>query len=261
MILVALIWAVKRQIGTSGKFNEDDLLKKHGLDSDSLQGTLERAREIRAQRELLALDFIDETRDLRTQKARPVIAMTAMYLPRIIEDFPEFNFEETKERAEMVITSYLRAINLNDVSLLKYGSKQLEEILQARIDMNLDEGRDEKFDFVKINRTEISKYIKSSGRYIITMQSSVECLHYILKDSIVIYGSKKQKYQTRFEMTLVYIQDADLVENDSEKAWGLTCPNCGAPVKTLGRKICEYCNCNLIEYNLKTFSFISVEEK
>lgn len=238
VFIIAIIYAIKAE-----KQKEQDLLHKHGLDAENLQESLE------------------EVRHIRTQNARPVIALTSMYLPRIIEDFPEFNFEETKERAEIVLTSYLRAINLNDLSLLRYGSKQIEEALKARIDMNLDEGRDEKFDFVKINRTEISKYIKSAGRYVITMQSSVECLHYVLKDGDVVSGDKEQKFQTRFEMTLVYIQDADLVESDEEKALGLTCPNCGAPIKAVGRKFCEYCNCTIVEYNLKTFSFISIEEK
>ena len=38
----------------------------------------------------------------------------------------------------------------------------------------------------------------------------------------------------------VYIQNVDMVANGSE-GLGLNCPNCGAPIKSLGQKFCEYC--------------------
>ncbi len=59
---------------------------------------------------------------------------------------------------------------------------------------------------------------------------------------------------------MVYIQNRDMVESDSDRALGYNCPNCGAPVKSLKQKICEYCGCGIQEYNIKVWEFNSVRE-
>lgn len=245
LILLIIILTIKAVTDhhRDEKKRESDLLAKHGLDPDSMKNTL------------------DTVQQMRVQNARPVMAMTTMYLPRIIEDFPDFNFEEMRERAEVVLVSYLRAIDQNDISLFKYGSKQLEDVLRSKIEMNIDAGCEENYDLIKVNRTEIAKYLKSAGRYVIVMQSSIECLHYILKEGELIDGSRDQKYQTRFEMELAYVQDAKIVDEHGDKTMAVNCPNCGAPVRSIANKFCEYCGSSLIDLNLKKFSFISITEK
>jgi hypothetical protein len=59
---------------------------------------------------------------------------------------------------------------------------------------------------------------------------------------------------------MVYIQDRDKVESDYDKAMGYNCPNCGAPVKSLKYKTCEYCGTGLQEYNIKVWTFAAVRE-
>lgn len=241
-----LIFAVFLAVYEGKKVKEkraDMLMKKYGLDAESMQHTL------------------DTVQAMRTVNAKPVVNMTAMYLPRIIEDFPDFNFEETRKRAEIVLTSYLRAIDQNDLSLFKYGSDELTDTLRSKIEMHVHDGYEENFDLIKINKTEISKYLKTAGRHTIYIQSSVECVHYMLKDGEVVDGSRDQKYQTRYEMELVYVQDADMVSKDSDRVLEIKCPNCGAPVKNIGHKKCDYCGVSLMDYNIKTFNFISITEK
>lgn len=225
------------------KEREAQLLSKHGLDPENMRSTVELVNQ------------------MRVNNARPVMAMTSMYLPRIVEEFPDFNFEEIRERSEVMLTSYLRAIDQNNPSLFKYGSKELEQTLRSKIEMNIDAGLEENYDLIKINRTEIAKYLNTTGRQTIYLQSSVECVHYTLKDGVVVSGNRDQKYQTRFEIELVYVQDAALVDNDNERVLGVNCPNCSAPVTKLGHKYCEYCGSRLIDYNAKTFSFVSIAEK
>lgn len=51
------------------------------------------------------------------------------------------------------------------------------------------------------------------------------------------------------------------MENDLDHGLGLNCPNCGAPISTLGHKHCEYCGSPVIEYNINVWTFSNVEEK
>ena len=96
----------------------------------------------------------------------------------------------------------------------------------------------------------------------VTFQSSLECFHYTtdLGDNSVKDGSKEYKYQTRYNVDLIYIQDRNKVENELDHALGINCPNCGAPLSTLGAKVCEYCGTPVVTVNLYAWTFNNVEE-
>ena len=192
---------------------------------------------------------------------KSVAAMTRLMLPRITADFPDFQYDEMKERAENVLVGYLCAINGRNSSLLPESGSELKEQLQYYLQMLDSQSKKEHFEQIKIHRTEISQYRKSDGRCIITFQSAVECLHYITDaNGQVIQGDKTYKYQTRYNIDLIYVQDRDLVENERERALGMNCPNCGAPLTTLGAKVCEYCGTPVLEINIHAWTFSNVEE-
>jgi endogenous inhibitor of DNA gyrase (YacG/DUF329 family) len=44
-------------------------------------------------------------------------------------------------------------------------------------------------------------------------------------------------------------------------AMGVNCPNCGAPVKNLGQKFCEYCGTGITEVNIRSWKFDSIREQ
>ena len=55
--------------------------------------------------------------------------------------------------------------------------------------------------------------------------------------------------------------DRDIVEeNGMDASMAINCPNCGAPLKMLGAKKCEYCGSPVLEFNIKVWNFDSVEE-
>lgn len=192
---------------------------------------------------------------------KSVSAITSLALPNIIADFPDFQYDEMKVRAENVLTGYLRAITEKDTGLLKDCNYELKEKLTNHLQMLDSQGQRERFDQIKIHRTEISNYTKRDGRCIITFQSSLQCYHSVTDDSNrVIKGSKEARYQTRFNTDLIYIQDRDLVENDADKALAMNCPNCGAPLETLGAKVCQYCDSPVLEFNIHAWTFADVEE-
>jgi len=47
--------------------------------------------------------------------------------------------------------------------------------------------------------------------------------------------------QARYNLTILYIQDISSLPSSLTTAVGVTCPNCGAPVKGLGNRQCEFC--------------------
>lgn len=194
---------------------------------------------------------------------KSVSAMTSLLLPKIVSDFPDFEYNEMKDRTENVLISYLRAVDGCNPSLLQDGNTELRNQLENHIQMLTAQNVREHFDQIRIHRTEISSYRKSEGRCIITFQSALECYHYITDtadSSSIQEGSREYKYQTKYNIDLIYIQDRNLVENELDNALGVNCPNCGAPLSSLGAKFCEYCGTPVIEINIHAWSFSNVEE-
>lgn len=194
---------------------------------------------------------------------KSVSAMTSLLLPKIVMDFPDFQYNEMKDRTENVLTSYLRAVDENNASLLKDGNSELKNQLENQIQMLSAQDMQEHFEQIRIHRTEISSYRKSEGRCIITFQSALECFHYTTSTadhSTVLDGSREYKYQTKYNTDLIYIQDRNLVENELDHALGINCPNCGAPLSSLGAKKCDYCGTPMIEINIHAWSFSNIDE-
>ena len=191
---------------------------------------------------------------------KSVSGMTNLLLPKIVSDFPDFEYDEMKERAENTLTQYLRAVTQKNTAVLTDGNTELKQQLENHIQMLSIKGLWEHFDQIKIHRTEIHQYKKADGRCIITFQSALECFHYITDTSSVIEGSKEYKYQTKYNTDLIYIQDRNLLENELDHALGINCPNCGAPLSSLGAKKCEYCGTPVIEINIHAWSFSDIKE-
>lgn len=192
---------------------------------------------------------------------KSVSAMTSLLLPKIVSDFPDFQYDEMKERANNVLTGYLQAVTAANAALMKDGNTELKQQLADHIQMRSTQDTREHFDAVRIHRTEINQYRKTGGRCIITFQSSLECIHYITDaDQQIIDGTKSYKYQTKYNTDLIYIQDRSLIENELDNALGVNCPNCGAPLSSLGAKVCEYCGTPVIEINIHAWSFSNIEE-
>lgn len=193
---------------------------------------------------------------------KSVSGMTRLLLPKLAADFPDFHYDEMKERAENVLTGYLNAITNNKAALLTDGNEELKQQLEYRIQQCAARGVQEHFDQIKIHQTELHQYRRTDGRCIVTFQSALECYHYITdrSTSAVTEGSKQYKYQTKFNIDLIYIQDRNLVKNELDNALGVNCPNCGAPISSLGAKVCEYCGSPVVEINIHAWSFSNIEE-
>ena len=192
---------------------------------------------------------------------KSVSAMTSLYLPKIKRDFPEFQYDEMKVRAENALTSYLMAIDGMNVGLLKEDGQELRDKLEMRINMLKGSGRREHFKNIKLHRTEISNYQKRNGRCIITFQSSVQYNHRLeTEEGVLVEGCKDCLKQSRYNTDVIYIQDRSLVEDESDFSLGLNCPNCGAPISGTGSKVCEYCGTPVVELNIYVWTFSNITE-
>ncbi len=196
-----------------------------------------------------------------TERPRSVSAMTGLLAPKIKADFPEMNPPEMINRAKNVLLSYLRGVTERNKACLQEGNSELKNQLENHI-ANLDaQGLKERFDNPYIHRAEISDYRQDKGRSVITFQAALECIHTIKNsDGKIVKGNAELKYQTRYNVEMIYIQDRDIVENELDGAIAVNCPNCGAPLSMRGAKKCRYCGAPVIEVNMYAWSFSSVEE-
>ena len=209
-------------------------------------------------------DITQVATNLKQEEAstpKSVSGMTSLLLPKISSDFPDFEYNEMKSRAENVLTTYLLAINDRSVGTLHNGNDELKQKLESYIEMLNGKGLHEHFEQIRIHRTEINQYRKTDGRCIITFQTSLECYHYTTDENgTVTSGDKQYKYQTKYNTDMIYIQDLSKVKNEGDFALGLNCPNCGAPISSLGAKHCEYCGTPIIELNIRSWSFSNITE-
>lgn len=183
---------------------------------------------------------------------KPVSGMTRIYEPQIHRDFPEFNWLEFKNKAENMLRSAFLAIEEEDINCLADVSEELHSQVELQIQQNQSEGVEEHYQNVTVHNTEITRYEKQQGKCIITLQSAVGHLHYKCKDGKVISGDDRLDKQTKYNIELLYIQNSELEKTD--RALGITCPHCGAPVTGVGQLKCDYCGSGITPINHQVWS-------
>ena len=193
---------------------------------------------------------------------KSVSSATSIYLPRIMNDFPEFHYNEMKNKAENLLVSYLQSIDENsDSRLAEAYTSELRDKLRMRIKMLRDRNTEEHFQEIRVHRTEIKTYRKEKGRCSIVFQAAVQYFHFVMENGALVEGSRDRLTQSKYDIEMIYIQDRDVVENQADAGLAMNCPNCGAPLPGLGAKICLYCDSPIMEFNIKVWNFSNVEEK
>lgn len=195
---------------------------------------------------------------------RSLHAMTNLLLPSITRDFPEFNYDQAKSRSEVLVKAYLNSLESGNTHELKSEqiSDSISEKAQSIINDLASTGKRVFYDDIVIHRTEISDYKRKDGMCIVTFQSSVAFLNYYLDENDTVVGGRRDlKRQTVFESDYTYIQDSNkLKESGNYSSISLSCPHCGAPVKNLGTKFCEYCGSGVKEINIYSWNFTDIRE-
>lgn len=185
---------------------------------------------------------------------KSVSGMTKIYLPMIQRDFPDFHLNDFIARSENMLKSAFLAVSEENIGLLKEAGDVLENAVRLQIEENRQQQVEETYRDVAIHKTEIAGYEKKDGTCVVTLQMAVGYLHFRMQEGKVISGDRTYKKQTRYNVELLYVQDPDKVTGDASALVGARCPNCGAPVKTLGAKYCEYCGSGVREINIHSWS-------
>lgn len=211
-------------------------------------------------------DFAEGYNAIANQVAstpKSVNSMTRIMEPQISRDFPEFSWNEFKHRAENMLLSALRAIEMENPDVLMDCDNEVRNQVVNRITDNQLASVIEHYDQTKIHQTEIANYRKANGTCVITIQSAIEYYYYktaasAIGDEKILAGSRTRKKQTKYNMELLYIQDSSVTFTDN--AVGTTCPNCGAVVTALGHKYCEFCGAGITPINIKVWSLHNFTE-
>lgn len=192
---------------------------------------------------------------------KSVSANTRLYLPQILRDFPEFHYDEMKNRAENILTGFLMGIDEKNRSRMQESTTaELREKLEMRITALDNENAEEHFRDILIHRTEIRQYRRIKGRCSIIFQSAVQYYHFKSRGGAVTEGSESRLEQSRYNVEMIYIQDRDVIENQADSGLAMNCPNCGAPLPKLGAKKCLYCDTPIVEFSIRIWNFSDVDE-
>lgn len=120
---------------------------------------------------------------------------------------------------------------------------EFQELAKGHIKRHLEEmGRTK----IRFHQTVLRDYRKEKGTCFAVLQSSVE------------FFQEEKKIQSRYNVTMAYVQDAE--KTGFESAYSINCPNCGAAVSALGNKVCEYCGSIVKEVNIRVWEFKKIEE-
>ena len=170
--------------------------------------------------------------------------MTRIYLPQILRDFPEWNWEEMQTEVEQAVKEFLEKENIQTAGA------------------------------VRIHKTVINRYQRYGGSASIFCETAAE--YWREAEPAGENGMKAQKLsrsrtkeshqtdrpaphkkQTVCETELVYIYDS----GKAGAAASVVCPNCGAPVEQLGVKQCRYCGSALEISGMRAWKVHQVTEK
>lgn len=206
-------------------------------------------------------DFTNEMNKIKqedSERARSISGMTTLLLPTIRGDFPDFNENELFVKCESSLRKVFNALEqkdksyVDDLPLIKTSTSNIiDDYLDAKISVHYDD--------IEFHKFAIYQYEKKDGVATITLSTSVEYYYQKIKDGKEIEGNTKTKKQTRYQCDFIYIYDESKVDTNA-KALAINCPNCGATIKVLGHKYCEYCGTRIREVNLKSWEFSSYEE-
>ena len=207
-------------------------------------------------------DAFKYAKDLKKQEyARPkdVSGMTKLLEEPILRDFSDFNIDVLFSLIEKNLRKIFTGIEnhsaeeiVKDPDLVLMWSK-MQDIVEDMKNQDIQI----KYDQVAFNRHAIKNYEKKHGKATITTSSSVE---YYYKSNVKKDTNYEDvKKQTRYTCEFVYVYDEQKVGYDKE-AFGVHCPNCGAPLRRLGAGNCDYCGVHVEPINLKAWKMASYKE-
>lgn len=172
-------------------------------------------------------DAIKEADTIQMTTPKTLSGTEPVYRNMVLKDFPEFNLELARSYIKGFLPEYFHAKSTGSVSGIRDNcSAQFCDSLQSQLDSKKLSGQPfERYESVRVHNAVISGYTKNGYEAAITFEAAVE---YALNGKL-----SQHKYKILYSYFLSYGARG---ENES-----LKCSNCGAPISTLGEKVCVYC--------------------
>ncbi|MDD7267328.1 MAG: zinc ribbon domain-containing protein [Lachnospiraceae bacterium] len=203
------------------------------------------------------MDGLEKQKVLEQTTPKSVSGMTSLALPRINEDFPEFDWPEWRQLCEQELTNFLEALESHNTDRLCHSMPLVIDQAVMQIENQQQQSVNEHYDDIRIHNTEIRNYQRHQGSCVIKVESAVE-YRFSLSGAV---QQPPQLTQTRYQMELCYIQDIDrMKESRDELGLSMHCPNCGAPVSDLGAVTCPYCGSAILPINVRSWSLLSIRK-
>jgi hypothetical protein len=192
--------------------------------------------------------------ELATPKS--VSDLSTALVPRINKDFPDLSVTQMQSAAQAVLVKSLDlltdmttpgngdTIDRIQTQLAACGigvTRSLSEELWHKVGSARSEGKSLIYRDIIVHKSGINAYEKSNSAVEITFQYSLQCLQYQERNGKFISGNRATPTQSRYNVKVINILDADRLQSEDIKGVGFTCPHCGAPVRHLGSDVCEFC--------------------
>ncbi len=191
----------------------------------------------------------------RTQEPVSLSAMDRIYGPRIEADFPGLNLDELKRRAESLAVSTLAAISEDQVTGLCESSDLYAGQLRQYLEALHSQGQQEIFRGITVHRIVLADYRKQQSTCRLGFQLAIGAQYQKTDKQGQVIAGHSGLSQFRFSIEALYVQDA--LQVPELMALAYNCPNCGAPVPSLGEPRCAYCGSALEPLSRKVWSFCS----
>ena len=171
----------------------------------------------------------------------------SLIMPEIQRDFPNMNINEMKKIAENSILQVFKGINNKNSKLLKNANEKMLSDMQQHI-ASLDSS-DLKIDNVKIHKTVINRYDREKSVCRLVFQTAVG--YRVSKNKEIT------KIEDRINTEFIYVYNYENIK--THESISLKCPNCGAPIQSLGEKVCMYCKSGIIDLATKTWKLNDIK--
>ena len=199
---------------------------------------------------------IKSSSDAIKYNKKSISGMTRLLEPVIQEDFPKFNKNELFSMCERDLRTIFNCLEektgegLNSIPLVKESVlKQIDDLNEDRISIN--------YSNILFHDFAIKNYEKKNGAATVEIATSFQYDIERFRDGKSLKEEKNS--QKRYSLKYVYIYDQSLF-GEHEHAFGINCPNCGAPVVDLGEKNCRYCQAHIEDINLSSWQLSSYNE-
>ena len=192
-------------------------------------------------------------------REKNVKGMTKLLEPEIMRDFPEFNKDLIFSMCESNLRKIFNAIESQDVTAINNDEEFI--YLREKIDQQIEDMKSnnviEKFDNIEFNRHAIMAYNKNNGKATIKISTTLGYYYKTNRTDKKSYENIKK--QTRYTSEFVYVYNERRFTKN-QVTFSVLCPNCGAPLRGLESKYCEYCGNHVERINLKIWKMSSYKE-